>query len=450
MKGSHVHFGSKKRKFAAADVHRVPKEWGEEQWIVNKEYCGKRLLLKKDRRCSMHFHKEKDEVFYIEKGNVLLEMDGERYVLTPGEFVHVRSGSEHRFTGLEDSVIFEFSTTHSEEDSYRREKSGHVDPLRYARQSAVVGSLTGVRVLVVGDVMLDTYVEGSVERVSPEAPIPVVRQRAVRTVAGGAANAAANAAALGGAVTLVGVIGNDEAGTTLAAHCKKQGIAARLTKEARRRTTQKQRILGDRNHQLLRLDTEDLHPLEAKTVAALLADVKKALGSCDVVLLSDYGKGVLTPRTIAEVIAAARKKKIPVILDPKPRDASYMDALRGLTLLTPNKMESLLLAGGGLDDMMKVAERLAKRLASHVLVTLGAEGMLLSERGKAAAHLPAHAHEVADVSGAGDTVAATLALCVGAGADMRDAVDIANRAAGVVVTKMGTATLTPAELTAAL
>lgn len=450
MKESHVHFGSKKLHFASGDVHRVPKEWGEEQWIVNKEYCGKRLLLKKNRRCSMHFHKTKDEVFYLEKGKVLLEMDGQEYVLAPGEFVHVRAGCKHRFTGIEDSVIFEFSTTHDEEDSYRSEYSGHIDPDRFARQSALIKKFKGIRVLVVGDVMLDTYVTGSVRRVSPEAPIPVVRQEHVRSVLGGAANAAANVASLGGRTTVVGIRGKDEAGDAIASLFAAHGIAERLVTDATRRTTQKQRIMGDRNHQMVRVDLEDAHPLGSAVTKKLLQAVDAALKTADVVLLSDYGKGVLTPAMIKSIIAAAKKNAAPVILDPKPRDVSYLDALQGVSILTPNKLEAQLLTGRDDDDMAAMAMHLARRLKSHVLVTLGAAGMVLADWKGKNAHLPTHAVDVADVSGAGDTVAAVLALCIGAEAEVGDAMDIANRAAGIVVTKVGTATVSQDELVAVL
>jgi quercetin dioxygenase-like cupin family protein len=170
MKGHHIDGISSRSHFVASEVTRVPKEWGEEQWIVNKEYCGKKLILKKNRRCSMHSHKKKDEVFYLQSGKVLLEMSGKKYTLLPGDFVHVKPNAPHRFTGLQDSEIIEFSTTHDEEDSYRTEFSGHSDPKRFERQSAIIHSFKNLSVLVLGDVMVDRYISGRIDRISPEAP----------------------------------------------------------------------------------------------------------------------------------------------------------------------------------------------------------------------------------------------------------------------------------------
>jgi len=151
----------------ASGVHRVPKDWGEEQWIVNKEYCGKKLLIKKDRRSSVHSHIEKDEVLYVDSGRVQFEIDGASRVLGPGDAVHVPPGSPHRFTALEDSVMTEFSTTHRESDVVRGEQSGHVDPETFSRLRVLVDAMSGASVLVVGGAMVDTYLRGSVVRIPP-------------------------------------------------------------------------------------------------------------------------------------------------------------------------------------------------------------------------------------------------------------------------------------------
>lgn len=443
---SYVRFGSTRRFFPGKKIFRKKKAWGEEQWIVNKEYCGKKLLLRKNHRCSMHSHAKKDEVFYLQSGKVLLEMDGERYTLHPGDFVHVQTGLPHRFTGLEDSEILEFSTTHDEEDSHRTELSGHVEQERYMRQQDIIGRYKEARLLVVGDVMLDTYVIGTVDRISPEAPIPVVVHRSERAVAGGAANAAMNAAALGARVTLVGVCGKDAAGTQLESLLKKGKVRSSLLADSRRSTTRKNRILAESGQQIVRLDYEESTSLPAALHRRLLDRVRKLLPTHQALLLSDYAKGVFAPETLAACIRMAHDAGVPVIVDPKPLDSSYLESVRGATILTPNRREAQILLGGPKKD---TAARLAKAVQGAVLLTLGAEGMVL-RRGDRETAFPALAREVADVSGAGDTVAAVLALTLAAGGTMEDGADLANRAASVVVSKQGTATLTDRELLSVL
>ncbi|UPA22484.1 D-glycero-beta-D-manno-heptose-7-phosphate kinase [Candidatus Peribacteria bacterium] len=440
---------SKKPYFRASEVYKVPKVWGEEHWIVNKEYCGKKLVLKKNMRCSIHQHKEKDEVFYVLKGKVLLELAKETFTLLPGDFVHVKRNTPHRFTGLEASEIMEFSTTHKEEDSYRIKESGHVDEDRFEREKKVLNSFPKASVLVVGDVMLDSYIIGAVDRVSPEAPIPVVQFRSEYQVPGGAANAARNVAALGGKATVIGVIGDDAYGKTLQSILKKEGVNAILLKDSSRHTIRKERILGG-SHQLLRLDYESTHTLSTALEKSVLQEIAKGLKTCDVLLLSDYAKGLLSPSLIKKCIAMAAKAKVPVIVDPKPRDTSYMQCLKGATLITPNKKEAAVLTGK--DDLTpeKMCAALSKELGGSVLVTLGEHGMLLMEKGKKAQVFPALTQEVADVSGAGDTVAATLALALASDTSLTDAADLANRAASIVVRKAGTATATAEELASTL
>lgn len=443
MKKTHpIGDGPDKSFFRAEEVHIVPKVWGEEHWIVNKEYCGKKLVLRKNMRCSVHQHKEKDEVFYVLKGKVLLELGKKNYTMNVGDFVHVARNTPHRFTGLEDSEIMEFSTTHKEEDSYRLTQSGHVEQARFDREAATVDRFKDVSVLVIGDVMLDMYVEGKVDRVSPEAPIPVVQYRGEFQVPGGAANAARNVSSLGGKATVIGVIGTDAYGKTLARLLKKEGVASLLLTDASRHTIRKQRIMSG-DHQMLRLDYEAVHPLSSVLQKKLMTTVATALKKADVLLLSDYAKGLFSPETLTHCIALAKKAGVPVILDPKPKDASYLAAIRGVDLLTPNKKEAEILAGNVPPE--EACAVLAQRLKTNVLVTLGEAGMLLHANKKTKA-FPALTHDVADVSGAGDTVAATLALCLGCDAEMEDAADLANRAASIVVRKPGTATASQEEL----
>lgn len=449
-KGLFVHSGSSARHFSGSSVYRERKEWGEEHWIVNKEYCGKKLLLKKNYRCSMHAHRAKEEVFYLQSGSVRMEVGGEQYLLAPGDFVHVPSGTPHRFTGIEESVIFEFSTNHREDDSFRTELSSHVDPVRFARQSALVRAFPRQTILVVGDAMLDTSVEGSVDRVSPEAPIPVVRQTSARHVPGGAANTAQNVRALGGTAVFVGVRGRDPAGECLQSLLRAGKLRVALFADPARRTTEKQRVLGSGNHQIVRIDYEDARPLSRAMERKVLAAIKRTLPRCGALLLSDYAKGVCTPAVLRGAIALARAARVPVILDPKPRGAEYIGAIRGLSLLTPNLKEAMVLAGAQTDDPAFLGRILARKLRCPVLITLGAGGMLLARASGKNIALKALRHDVADVSGAGDTVAATLALALAAGASLEDAVDLANRAASVVVAKPGTATLDVEELLSVL
>ncbi len=444
MPPSYVHFGSQKRFHQAKTVHREKKEWGEEQWIVNKEYCGKKLILQKNRRCSLHKHEKKDEVFYLLSGLVKMEIGDDVFTLLPGDFVHIPSGTYHRFSGLEDSEIMEFSTNHQEDDSYRKEFSGHIEGERFERQRAIIKNFAKAKVLVLGDVMLDTYISGDVTRISPEAPIPVARFRGKRHVPGGAANAAANVAGLGGAVTLVSVRGEDAAGKTLETLLKKHGVKSFLIADKSRATTEKQRIVAADEHQLVRIDYEDTHALTPALEKKITTLLQRELKKHDVLLLSDYAKGVFRPAFLRICIAAARAARVPVILDPKPTGSEYLAAAKGVTVITPNRQEAQILGGRGTASV--IGAKIARKLSANVICTLGGEGMLLvPTKGKTHA-FPALASGVIDVSGAGDTVAATVALCLASGAVMEDAADVSNHAASVVVTKQGTATLTQEEL----
>jgi len=446
----YVHYSSRKAFFSGSSVHKEKKKWGEEHWIVNRDYCGKKLIIKKNRRCSMHTHKEKDEVFYIQSGKVKLELGKEEYILKPGDFIHISPRTSHRFTGLEDSEMFEFSTNHKEEDSYRSELSGHIDQEKFEKQKNLIGSLKSASVLVVGDVMLDTYLKGSVERVSPEAPIPVLRCKERESLPGGAANAARNVSALGGKVSLVGVRGADAAGDELEGLLKEAGVRSLLVKERGRPTTEKQRLLGSATHQLVRVDFEEDEPISKSLTKKVLEKVEREIAQHNVLLLSDYAKGVFTSDVLKKCIALAKKHNVPVILDPKPRNASYLGNVKGVTLITPNRKEGFLLDGFASSSIETTAKHLANSLKTNVLLTLGSDGMLLvSERGKVSSY-PTMVQEVADVTGAGDTVSATIALSLAAKGDLSDAIELANHAAGVAVSKAGAATVTPEELEASL
>ena len=303
-----------------------------------------------------------------------------------------------------------------------------------------VSAFKRARVLVVGDVMLDRYWMGSVTRISPEAPVPVVHVRKTEERPGGAANVARNAAALGAKVTLLSAVGRDEAGRSLAALLKKEGVASRLQHDRSLVTTVKLRVIG-RQQQLLRLDFE--HPPGHEVLAATLRDYRAVLKRHDMVVLSDYGKGGLAH--VETMIAAARKLGIPVLVDPKGEDYRRY---AGATLLTPNRSEFQQVAGKPRSeaDFTARAQKLRAALKLQaLLVTRSEEGMTLFGK-TSRVHVPTRAREVYDVSGAGDTVIATLGVAMASGMAMDEAVHLANRAAGIVVGKFGTATVTPAEL----
>jgi len=300
--------------------------------------------------------------------------------------------------------------------------------------------LKAARVLVVGDVMLDRYWFGEVGRISPEAPVPVVRVTRVEERPGGAANVARNAAALGAVVDLLAVVGQDEAGESLARLLQDEGVSAQLTRDATLNTTVKLRVIG-RQQQLLRIDFENLPAADA--LEAKLADFEKRLAVADAVILSDYAKGALTH--VDRMIRAARDAGKIVLVDPKGDD---YERYRHATLLTPNRSEFREVAGAWKSeaDFIARAQRLRESLdVSGLLITRSEEGMTLI-RESDVLHVPTDAKEVYDVSGAGDTVIATLGVMLAAGLELGDAVRWANKAAGIVVGKLGTAVVHPQEL----
>lgn len=300
---------------------------------------------------------------------------------------------------------------------------------------------SGVKVLVVGDVMLDRYWFGDVTRISPEAPVPVLKVSRVDERPGGAANVARNIAALGAQATLLSVVGDDEAGACLEKLLNEHGnLTALLHRDASISTIIKLRAVA-RHQQLLRIDFET--PPSHEVLHAALADFRIQLPAADVVILSDYGKGGLAH--IAQMIQLAREAGKPVLVDPKGDDyARYM----GATLLTPNRSEFTQVAGSwrNEEELNDKAQKLREQLKLEaLLVTRSEDGMSLY-REDSVLHEATHTREVFDVSGAGDTVIATLAVMLGSGADLSDAMRIANRAAGIVVGKLGTAVVSRDEI----
>lgn len=326
-----------------------------------------------------------------------------------------------------------------------------VDDTQEAQLAHWLEGFAAARVLVVGDVMLDRYVSGEVRRISPEAPIPILRVQSRRRVLGGAGNVAQNIAALGALAALVGVVGTDAAADEIAAEIADQpAIAGRLIPVADRPTAVKTRFMAG-SHQLLRLDEERADPISADVENLVLAAIAEALPDVGVVVLSDYGKGVLTDRVLAETIALARAAGKPIIADPK---RALFHAYAGVDLITPNALEVSQATGIATTDDAHATNAgdaaRAQAQAGAVLVTRSEKGMTLVRSGAPALHIPTRAIAVADVSGAGDTVVAALAVALDAGADLADAARIANAAAGIAVGKLGTATVLRAELADAL
>jgi D-beta-D-heptose 7-phosphate kinase/D-beta-D-heptose 1-phosphate adenosyltransferase len=310
---------------------------------------------------------------------------------------------------------------------------------------SAIPDFSDLHMLIAGDAMLDEYWFGDTHRISPEAPVPVVRTTSAEQRPGGAANVALNLAMLGARSTLAAIIGNDVEGDRLVDGLSRAGVHCDLLRSAKVRTPHKLRVLA-RNQQLIRLDAEeDL----AECADMLLAHLRRCLGSADVVVLSDYAKGTLAH--VDEIIRLCRVEvDVPVFVDPKGTDFSRY---RGATVITPNQAEFEAVVGAWRDerDFEQRGGALCAELELEALiVTRGRQGMTLFRQGREAVHLAAQARDVFDVTGAGDTVIATMAAAVGGGLGFEDAADLANVAAGVVVSKIGVAGVTRSELRFAL
>jgi D-glycero-beta-D-manno-heptose-7-phosphate kinase len=300
--------------------------------------------------------------------------------------------------------------------------------------------LAKARVLVIGDAMLDRYWHGAVDRISPEAPVPVVKVAREEERIGAAANVAYNVATLGAQASFLGVVGDDEPGRRLEVLLKETGIATHLKRDPRLKTTVKLRVIG-RQQQLLRMDFESEPDHEA--LASQTEAFRRLLPQHDAVLFSDYGKGGLAH--ITAMVEAARAARKAVLVDPKGSDYSRY---AGATVITPNRSELQQVIGAWRndDELREKAQLLRERLhLEALLVTLGEDGMTLFDA-QGQAHVQAQAREVFDVTGAGDTVIATLAALVAAGMSPREAMPLANKAGGIVVGKFGTATVSYEEL----
>jgi D-beta-D-heptose 7-phosphate kinase/D-beta-D-heptose 1-phosphate adenosyltransferase len=316
------------------------------------------------------------------------------------------------------------------------------------RLQDLLGRMHGRRIAVVGDAILDRYLIGDSERLSPEAPVPVVTVSERRASPGGAANVAANLAALGAVPVLVAVVGDDSDGAVLRQVSREAGFdAGGLLPINQRPTTVKTRVIA-RGQQVVRIDEEEVGELHPTDAERLLSAARAAIESADAVILEDYNKGVLTPATIPPLIAAAQARPIPILVDPR---YYHFFSYRGATVFKPNRRELATALGPGVD--LGSAEALRAAVArlgvEHLLLTLGGEGMLLVEADGRSERIPARAREVFDLSGAGDTVAAWCAAALGAGATVLEAAALANLAAGVEVGKAGVATVGRDEVLAA-
>lgn len=319
------------------------------------------------------------------------------------------------------------------------------------RTKKLLDSMAQRRVLVLGDVMLDEFIWGRVARISPEAPVPVVEVTRQSFHLGGAGNVAGNVVALGGQATLVGVVGDDDAGRRVRAELEARGVQAALAVDrGTRPTTLKTRIVAH-HQQVVRADRELAQDVAGDLERELLARLVMALPGCQALLVSDYQKGVVTPRVMQAVRRLAAKHRLPVLVDPK---VNHQALYRQVSVVTPNQSEAEQIAGRVIknaEDLAAVGQRLLRLLRCQaVLITRGEHGLSLFESGRRPVHVPTAAREVYDVTGAGDTVIATLALALAAGAPLGDAARLANHAAGVVVGKLGTATTSPDELLAAV
>jgi D-beta-D-heptose 7-phosphate kinase/D-beta-D-heptose 1-phosphate adenosyltransferase len=322
-----------------------------------------------------------------------------------------------------------------------------------ADQADLARLLAGARgrpILVVGDLMLDHFVIGRVERISPEAPVPVVQFDHESFRLGGAANVAHNLAALGGRVEIAGVVGSDPEGTRLIAALRTAGIGiGSVIADKDRCTTRKLRVVTTRNQQVARIDYECDRPVDGDLEGALVKKIRDAAAHAEVVLISDYQKGTITRATAQAAIEAAKARGVPSLVDPK---VPHIDSYAGASLITPNHHEAeavTLLRIRNSEEARAAAVRFRERArCQSVLITRGEHGMWLLGDGEF--DLPAEAREVSDVTGAGDTAIAAMALGLAAGGSLRDAARLANRAAGLAVARFGPVAITAEELAAAL
>ncbi|MFH2138892.1 MAG: D-glycero-beta-D-manno-heptose-7-phosphate kinase [Candidatus Omnitrophota bacterium] len=318
--------------------------------------------------------------------------------------------------------------------------------IKQHRLKEILNNFKKSKVLIIGDLILDQFVWGDVSRISPEAPVPVVLVESESFMPGGAANVALSVGALEGKALLAGVIGKDALGKILKSKLGRRVNTSGIIADATRHTALKTRIVA-RHQQVVRVDKEIIGELTKKISEKIISYVRKCANDIQGIVIEDYGKGVINPLLIKEVVAIAKKKNIIVTVDPKEEHFSYY---RGVTCLTPNQHEAGKAVGIKIHDRKSLQDAGKKLLAQlgvkAVLITLGENGMCLFEKKGRVTHIPTRAQEVFDVSGAGDTVIGAFTLALASGADFEEAAQISNYAAGVVVGKVGVGTCTQKEL----
>ncbi|MBI5597226.1 MAG: D-glycero-beta-D-manno-heptose-7-phosphate kinase [Elusimicrobia bacterium] len=325
-------------------------------------------------------------------------------------------------------------------------------PAPNRRLQHILDRFPGRRILVIGDVMLDQFLRGKVSRISPEAPVPVVTVTEDTVMPGGAGNVACNLTALGASVSLLSLVGDDAPGRRLLSELRSRGMdTGPVVADPSRPTTQKCRIVAE-HQQVVRVDRETVEPVPPAVSRALLAHLASAVRDADGLIVSDYGKGVVTRSVVRRALSLAHRHKVPVLVDPK---IEHFKLYRGVDCITPNTNE----AWGGMRQTARPGEQAVRDLGARILRTLrlrsllitrSEKGMTLFQAGKPPRHIPARAREVYDVTGAGDTVISVMALALACKALPFEAAVLANAAAGVVVGKLGTATATRGEIAAAL
>ena len=319
--------------------------------------------------------------------------------------------------------------------------------LNFARLKKVISSFHQAKVMVVGDLILDEFIWGKVNRISPEAPVPVVWVDSETFMPGGASNVASNIRSLGGDVTLVGVVGEDSRGEILRSLLANNGVHCDgVFSDPSRPTTQKTRVIAH-HQQVVRIDREKVLPLGAASLEKMLGFIKERLETMDAVIIEDYGKGVIVPELVQKIVALAKRSGKIIMVDPKEDHFSYY---RGVTTITPNHHEAGSAVGFAIKDdasLVKAGEKLLDKLKCEtVLITLGENGMSLFQKGRPMVKIPTVAQEVFDVSGAGDTVISAYTLARACKATALDAALLSNIAAGIVVGKVGVAVTGPDEL----
>ena len=320
-------------------------------------------------------------------------------------------------------------------------------PHDIARIDKIISKFKDVKILIVGDIILDEFVWGDTSRISPEAPVPVVLVERESLMPGGAANVASNICALGAKAYLVGAIGRDEHGRRLEKILKEKGVDLEgVISDAQRPTTLKTRVVA-RHQQVIRIDREKISPLSESINKEIIDYVREKIKEVDGVIIEDYGKGVITPRLLKEIVPLTKRHNKIITVDPKEEHISYY---KGATAITPNRKEAEAMSGIKAKDdesLNRLGRALLRRLKlKAAVITLGEHGMRVFERGGKITHIPTVAQEVFDVSGAGDTVIAAFTVSLGAGAKMIEAAHISNFAGGIVVGKVGVATTSQAEL----